>query len=270
MEKELSVIIVNYNGARYFEKCLESLYQNLAGISFEIIVLDNNSGDNSCEYIKQNFPDVKLIESKTNHGFGKGNNEAVKLSKGKYLLLINNDTIVLDNLLSVLDYLKSDKNIGVVGINMLNGDGNYIPAAGNFPNISNLLQMKKFLEINEEFKVGKFSQKDYEVDWLGGSFLMMSKDLYNQIEGFDEDYFMYVEDVDFCKKIADFGYKRIFLSNYSYIHFVGFKKSKNPMLIKGIEIYISKHHHGFKKLLFLLALNINKFVKKLKSTIEKE
>ncbi|MFZ4678620.1 MAG: glycosyltransferase family 2 protein [Flavobacterium sp.] len=267
MEIELSVIIVNYNGVKYFKKCLDSLYQNLAGIPFEIIILDNNSNDNSLDYIKTNFPLVKLIESKTNDGFGKGNNKAVKQAKGKYLLLINNDTIVLDPLLPVLDYLKSDEKIGVVGINMVNGDRNYIPAAGNFPSVSNLFQMKKLLEISDEFKKGSFSKSYYEVDWLGGSFLMLSNSVYHRIGGFDEDYFMYVEDVDFCKKISDIRYKRVFLPNYSYIHFVGFTKTKNPMLIKGYEIYISKHYSGINKLVITLALKINKFVKKLKSSL---
>ena len=270
MEIELSVVIVNYNGAKYFKKCLDSLYQNLAGINFEIIILDNNSSDHSRDYIKENFPEVKLIESKTNHGFGKGNNEAVKHSKAKHLLLINNDTIVLDNLKPVLNYLKSDESIGVVGINMLNGEGNYIPAVGNFPTVANLFLMKKLLQISKEFINGKFSKSAYEVDWLGGSFLMLPKSIYDKIGGFDEEYFMYVEDVDFCKKIADIGYKRVFLPNYSYVHFVGFTKSKNPMLIKGYEIYISKHYGGMKKLLVLSALKINKFVKKLKSAIGKE
>lgn len=267
MEKELSVIIVNYNGAKFFKDCLDSLYRNLAGINFEIIVLDNNSKDNSCDYLKSNFPEVKLIASTLNHGFGKGNNEAVKQAKGEYLLLINNDTIVLDQLLPVLEYLKSDESVGVVGINMLNGDKKYIPAAGNFPSVSNMFLMKKLLQINEEFVKGTFSKNEYEVDWLGGSFLMLPQKIYHQIGGFDEDYFLYVEDVDFCKKIADIGYKRVFLPRYSYIHYVGFTKAKNPMLIKGYEIYLSKHYSGIEKRLILSALKINKLVKKLKSAI---
>ena len=270
MEIELSVIIVNYNGAKYLKQCLDSLYEKLKGIVFEIIIIDNNSADSSCEYILKNYPQVVLILSKENLGFGKGNNKAVQQANGNYLLLINNDTIVLDALLPVLNYLKSNKKIGLVGINMLNADRNYIPAAGNFPNFSNLFLMKKLLEISKEFKKGEFSKSSYEVDWLGGSFLLLSKSIYQQIEGFDEDYFMYVEDVDFCKKIANIGYKRVFLPNYSYIHFVGFTKAKNPKLIKGYEIYISKHYSGIKKLVVASALKINKFVKKLKSTLEKE
>ena len=94
MNIELSVIIVNYNGLKFLTDCLNSLKINLIGISHEIIIIDNDSKDESCDFIKQNFPEVILIESKINHGFGKGNNEAVKQSRGENLLLINNDTIV--------------------------------------------------------------------------------------------------------------------------------------------------------------------------------
>lgn len=268
MNIELSVIIVNYNGLKFLTDCLNSLKINLIGISHEIIIIDNDSKDESCDFIKQNFPEVILIESKINHGFGKGNNEAVKQSRGENLLLINNDTIVLDNLKPVLEVLKSDKNIGVIGINMLNAKKEYLPVAGNFPNARNMFQLIKLLDISPEFKTGKFTKNQYEVGWLGGSFLMLSKEIYTAIKGFDEDYFMYVEDVDFCKKIADIGKKRLFLPNYSYIHFIGFNNSKKPLLIKGYQIYISKHMKGFQKTICLLSLKINKTVKNIKTNLK--
>ncbi|MCW1146900.1 glycosyltransferase family 2 protein [Flavobacterium lacisediminis] len=265
MNIELSVIIVNYNGVKYLKDCLDSLYLKLTNISFEIIILDNNSTDNSCVYIKENFPTVKLVESKINHGFGKGNNEAVKHAKGKYLLLFNNDTILLDNLLPALEFLENDSKIGVIGINMLNGKKEYLQAAGNFPNFKNMFQFQKLLDLGIEFKKGKFTKKYYEVDWLVGSFLMLTKETYLLIKGFDEDYFMYVEDVDLCKKIADVGLKRIFLPNLSYIHYVGFNKKKNPLLVKGYKIYLKKHFKGISVFFISLALTINSFVKFLKS-----
>lgn len=264
----LSVIIVNYNGYKYLKECLESLNQKLAQLSFEIIIIDNNSTDDSCNFIKQNFPNIKLIESKINYGFGKGNNEAVKHAQGDYLLLINNDTIVLDNIEPVLDYIKTDNTIGVVGINMLNAKKEYIPAAGNLPNYRNMFQFKKLLDLGTEFKTGIFSKNAYEVGWLCGSFLLIPKKIYKEINGFDEDYFMYVEDVDFCKKIADNGYKRIFMPNYNYIHFVGFNSSKNAMLVKGYEIYIKKHFSGVKKHLISTILMINSVVKNLKLAVK--
>lgn len=267
---ELSIIIVNYNGLKYLDECLKSLLQNLEGIIFEVIIIDNNSEDESCEYIKNSFPFVKLIASKINYGFGKGNNEAVKTAKGDYLLLINNDTIVLDQLKPVLNFIKLDKKIGVVGINMRNANNDYIPAAGNFPTYRSMFQFQKLLDLGEEFKTGLFTKDYYEVDWLSGSFLLLSKDTFSRIEGFDQDYFMYVEDVDFCKKIANLGLKRVYMSKPRYIHFVGFNPKKNPMLVNGYKIYIKKHFSGHKQLIISFVLMINSFVKHMKLAFRSE
>jgi GT2 family glycosyltransferase len=268
MNIELSVIIVNYNGLKYLKECFDSLSDKLKNTSFEIIVIDNNSSDGSCVYIKKYYPNIVLIESEDNLGFGKGNNEAVKKARGNYLLLINNDTIVIDELEPVLDFFKSNYKIGVIGINMRDSARNYIPAAGNFPNPVNMFQLKRLLDKGKEFRIGHFSEQSYEVDWLVGSFLLLPKKVYLEINGFDEDYFMYVEDVDFCKKIADKGYKRLFLPNYNYIHFVGFNNTRKPLLIRGYEIYISKHLRGMNFLLSFTALKLNKQVKRIKKALK--
>lgn len=268
MQLELSVIIVNYNGIKYLKECLDSLDIKLQGISSEIIIIDNNSKDESCDYIKKNYPNVVLIESKINFGFGKGNNEAVKIAKGQNLLLLNNDTILKDNLNPILSYLTKDQTIGVLGINMLDAEGNYLPVVGAFPNRRNMFQLKKLLDVDQDLVNKKYSKESYNVDWLSGSFLMLSKKTFDKINGFDEDYFLYVEDVDFCKKIQKLGLKRVFLPNYSYTHFVGFNKTKNEMLIKGYQIYISKHFKGFGKWILLFILQTNKFVKIFKKTLK--
>ncbi|MCL9769477.1 glycosyltransferase family 2 protein [Flavobacterium sp. HXWNR69] len=264
MELELSIILVNYNGKHYLDSCLKSIEKNVDGIDCEVILIDNNSSDDSCTFLKNNYPNVNLIESKLNNGFGKGNNLAVAQAKGKYLLLLNLDTVLLDNIKEALDCLKNDLNIGALGINMLNQEKQYLHAAGSFPKISNLFWMKKSFEFNKDFVLGTFSKKLYEVDWITGSFILMPKSVFNQIRGFDEDYFLYVEDVDFCKRIVNLGYKIVFFPGLQYIHYVGFNKKKNPMLIKGYRLYINKHFKGFYKYLCLIALKVNESVKKIK------
>ncbi len=261
---KLSVIIVNYNGLAFLKNCIESINQCLEGISFEIIFIDNNSTDESCNFICKNYPNINLIRSTENLGFGKGNNEAIKKAKGEFLLLLNNDTVLIDNFLPVLNTLQQDKSIGVIAINMLDGNKKYIQAAGNFPNPKNMFRLKNLLDKGIEFKTGNFSHNIYDVDWLAGSFMMIPRKLYIKIGGFDEDYFMYVEDVDFCKKIANHGYRRVFMPKFSYIHYVGFNNSKKMLLIKGYETYLIKHTDGLFKISCLLALKINKYVKKLK------
>lgn len=267
MKIELSVIIVNYNGLRFLKDCFDSLEAKLRSISFEIIVVDNDSKDESCSFIKENYPTVVLVESKENLGFGKGNNVGASIARGNYLLLFNNDTILLDDLQTALNYMKSDSKIGVVGINMLNAKKEYLQAVGVFPNPTNLFKLKNLLQQEKEFQTGIFSKDNYEVDWLIGSFLMLPKAVYNEVGGFDEDYFMYVEDIDLCKKIEEAGYKRVFLPKFSYIHYVGYNKRKNPLLIQGFELYISKHLRGINKAAAGAALNINKVVKSTKAKL---
>lgn len=261
---ELSIIIVNYNGKAFLKDCFDSIENVVKNITHEIIVIDNNSSDDSCNYIKKYYSNVILIESKINHGFGKGNNEAVKRASGKHLLLLNNDTILLNSISSLITFLDKNINIGAIGINMLNPEKKYLNAAGNFPNFFNLLWMKLTFQINSDFISGKFNQDFYDVDWLTGSFLLIPKRIYDEINGFDEDYFLYVEDVDLCKKIANKRYRRVFCSRINYIHFVGFNKSKNHLLVKGYKIFISKHTKGVCKIFYNTALLINSSIKKIK------
>ena len=265
MDKQLSVIIVNYNGQKYLKDCLDSLYRHLEGINSEIVLLDNNSADNSCAYIKEHYPEVTLIESSRNLGFGKGNNEAVRHASGRYLLLLNNDTIIQQNLKPVFQVVKNDSTIGAAGIKMLNGKGQYLVATGKFLSPGNIFRMKNMFRMGKEFATGNFSKGLYDVDWITGSFMLMPADVYRKVGGFDEDYFLYVEDVDLCKKIADAGYRRVFLTQYSYIHFVGHNKSKNHLLINGNRLYIEKHMKGITKLAALAALFVNASVKKIKA-----
>jgi len=264
MDITLSVIIVNYNGLPFLKNCFESILKQLKGIPHEIIVTDNNSADGSCAYIAEHFPDVVLIPSGENLGFGKGNNVAVKHAKGRYILLLNNDTILQGHLAPALDVLEADPKIGVLGINMLNANKEYLKACGKFPTPANLLRFKNLVSLGAEFDKGKFSGKLYDIDWLTGSFLLMPKRVYEQVGGFDEDYFMYVEDVDLCKKIALAGYRRVFMPGLSYIHFVGHNAAKDPLIIKGLETYINKHAKGIYHFFMHCALSINKIVKKIK------
>ncbi|QYJ69064.1 glycosyltransferase family 2 protein [Flavobacterium litorale] len=265
MKPELSVIIVNYNGLQYLKGCFDSLHDKLQGINHEIVVIDNNSKDNSCAYIKQHYPEVVLIESKENHGFGKGNNEAVKHAKGEYILLLNNDTILQDNLLPVLKHIKADATIGAVGIKMVSGTKEYLLSVGKFPDFLGVLKIKNMSKVGTDLVAANFTKNSYDVDWISGSFLLMPKKVYDEVGGFDEKYFMYVEDVDLCREICNKGYRRVFLPNYSYVHFVGFNKSKNPLLLQGLKTYINKHYSGLAAIKLKLALTINATVKRFKN-----
>ncbi len=264
----ISVVIVNYNGQKYLQECLDSIRYNLENIQHEIIIVDNNSMDASCAFIKDKFPDVKLIESKENLGFGKANNLGVKKANYNTILLLNNDTILQNHLLPAIETLYENAKNGILAINMLDSQKKYIPSVGSFPSPFKLLKISLLSDQRQVFKTGKFKSKLYTVDWVSGSFMLIRKSDYELIGGFDTDYFMYVEDVDLCKRMTELGKKCIFQSNLSYIHFVGFNKSREHLLLKGFEIYAHKHFSLFGRLLAKAMISINRNVKTLKRIFE--
>lgn len=254
----VSVIIVNYNGEKFLKNCFDSLNKHLSNLIFEIIVVDNLSTDNSINFIKENYPDIKLIQSNTNLGFGLGNNLGVKHAEGEYIFLFNNDTILLNPIDECINLLATDKAVGLVGINMLNSEKKYLPSVGKFPNLKNMIFFNKLYYKSRSFITGNFNKKIYEVDWIAGSFLILSKTNYIKIGGFDKNYFMYVEDVDFSKKISQLKLKRCFIPHLKYIHYVGFSTSKNHLLIDGYLTYSKKYQKGITQFMISRILKLKK------------
>lgn len=266
MNMQLSIIIVNYNGLKYLKNCFDAIYDKLESISFEIIVVDNNSSDESCSFIKENYPKINLIESDKNLGFGKANNLGVQHAKGDIILLLNNDTILLDEINDAIKALISDESIGAVTINMLNAEKKYLHATGQFPTPLKLIKISLLSDKRKEFKTGIFDEsKIYNADWITGAFMLIRKCDYLSIGGFDDDYFMYVEDVDICKKLDNINKRCIFIPRMKYIHFVGFNKTREKFLIEGYRIYVEKHFSGFSKFVANTMLTINTLVKRLKN-----
>ena len=255
-EKELSIIIVNYNGESYLEDCINSIYKYCNSIDFEIVIIDNNSADSSVALLKKQYPEINLIESKDNLGFARGNNLAAKQTCGKNILLLNNDTILVQDISIALEELKKEK-VGVVSIKMLDKDRQYRKSVGKFPTIYSLILFSKLHLKNNGFDSGNFNKKIVEVDWVEGSFLLTKKEDFIKVGGLSEDYFMYVEDVDYCKKIALLEKKRIYLSSISYVHYSGFNSTRNYRLVDGYKIYVNKYFTTL-KLVAILILNVKK------------
>lgn len=264
MKVELSVIIVNYNGLKHLKGCLDSVYAQLKSISFEIILFDNHSSDGSCDFIKTNYPEVQLIESTENLGFSKGNNKAVQFSKGKNIVLINADTVLLSSLSEAIQILEQDSSVGIIGFKMLDAHKNYRKSAGHFPSPIRLLRLKSLYFSNHNFENGNFDKEktQLEVDWVEGSLLVTTRAIWDQVGGLDENYFMYVEDIDFCKKVSLLNKKRIYLPHSSYIHFGGFTSSKEYLLKKGLVLYSNKFFNGIQKKMAIIAIEINQAIKK--------
>jgi len=154
---DLSIIIVNYNGKHYLKDCLDSIANYCSSTSNEIIIVDNNSSDGSQEYLKENYPEIRLFEEKENLGFGKANNFGVKKSIGEYILLLNNDTILIQDIMPVVEIAKRSE-VGAVGVRMLNEEKQYTTSVGKFPKSYNLLKLGNLNENRPDFLSGDFKK----------------------------------------------------------------------------------------------------------------
>ena len=243
---KISVVILNYNVRYFLEQCILSVQNAVKSLDAEIIVIDNDSKDGSCEMVKERFPQITLIENKENVGFSKANNQAVKVAKGEYVCILNPDTAVSENaFIKCLDYSETLKNMGALGVNLMDGTGNFLPESKrNVPTpIVSLLKLMGFVKkyysshISEEEK-GK-------VDVLVGAFMFMKRSVYNEVGGFDEDYFMYGEDIDLSYKIAKAGYENQYHGEINVLHYKGESTQKDALYFErfygAMRIFYKKH-----------------------------
>lgn len=227
---KLSITIVNYN-QKYFPKlCIEALKKSKTDFDFEIIVCDNNSEDESLAYLKKaaDDGDIKLVEPGKNLGYGAGHNFAAKEAKGKYILILNADiTVEPDTLQKLIDYIEKNKEVGMVGPKLVYHNGEVQKSCRRHFNFLDLFIKRTFLKRIWPFKkryenyiMGDFNhQSIQEVDLITGAFMMMHKELFDQIRGFDERYFLFMEDFDLCKKVQLAGYKVVYYPLAIAIHY---------------------------------------------------
>ncbi len=247
---QLSVIIVNYNVRYFLEQCLLSVQAALRGIEGEIIVVDNVSQDGSSKMIKESFPEVILIENKENVGFSKANNQGVAVAKGKYVLILNPDTIVGEDTFSkILNFAEQKQNLGIVGVKLVDGTGNFLPeskrglptpkvAFNKMFGITNPTKGKYYATHLKEEETGK-------VDIFVGAFMLIKKAIYNEVGGFDEDYFMFGEDIDLSYKILKKGYQNYYYPKTQIIHYKGESTAKDIKYLNNfygaMRIFYKKH-----------------------------
>lgn len=204
---DLSVVILSWNTRALLRECLRSLARPQPGIEFEVLVVDNASEDDSREMVQREFPAVRLVVNEKNIGFGAGNNSALPHAKGRYILFLNSDTVIVEDALrNLVCYADQNPDIGIIGPKLLNGDGSLQYSCRRYPNLAT--GFFRNTPLGRLFPQNKFAT-DYllqdwdhaeprDVDWLSGAALMIRRDLVDQIGCFDDDYFMYCEDVDLC------------------------------------------------------------------------
>ena len=256
---QLSVIILNYNVRYFLEQCVLSVQNALEGIDGEIIVIDNNSSDDSCEMMKQLFPNVKLIENKENLGFPKGNNIGVAQAKGDYICILNPDTVVAEDTFSkILNFVTSSAvempNTGVIGCKLIDGTGNFLPESKRGVPTT----WVAFTKIFGLYKVSNVFGKYYaqhltenqsgKVDILVGAFMVMQRDLYNEVGGFDEKCFMYSDDIDLSYMVLQKGKYNYYFHETAVIHYKGESTVRDEKYMKrfqeAMQFFYKKH---FKK-----------------------
>jgi len=243
---KLSVIILNYNVRYFLEQCILSVQRSVKGIDAEIIVVDNNSPDDSCEMMRKNFPEITLIENKENVGFSKANNQAVKVAKGEYVCILNPDTAVAeDTFIKALSYAESIENLGALGVYLMDGTGSFLPESKrNLPTPKASL-LKLFGSGNSYYANHVSKDENGRVAILVGAFMLLKRKVYLEVNGFDEDYFMYGEDIDFSYKITKAGYINHYLGSVSVLHYKGESTSKDAEYLNrfygAMQIFYKKH-----------------------------
>ena len=252
---QLSVIILNYNVRYFLEQCVGSVQEALSNIDGEIIVVDNNSSDDSCEMIKIRFPNVKLIENTANSGFPKGNNIGVEQAKGDYICILNPDTVVAeDTFTKILAFAEKQKNIGIVGCKLIDGTGNFLPECKRgvptpfvaFTKIFGLYKLFPKTTLFNRYYAQHLSENETgKVDILVGAFMIMKLDLYLEIGGFDENCFMYSDDIDLSYMVLKKGKTNYYFHETTVIHYKGESTIKDGLYMKrfreAMQFFYKKH-----------------------------
>ena len=275
---KLSIIIVNYNVTRLLRNCLNSIQQYISNVDYEVIVMDNLSPDSSWKVLIDEFPTVKFIENTANEGFAKANNKAAKLATGEYILLLNPDTAFEGNMMKeILDFVDAQSNFGCLGVRLHDLEGKFLPESKrSVPSVYN-----SFEKLFTHFSSKKKSKKGYyrndiaetdiaEVDVITGAFLLMKRNLYLEINGLDETYFMYGEDIDLCYTLIRKGYKNWYFGKSSVLHIKGESTVKDKKYLENfygaMQIFIRKYYKKQNPVQYLflkLGLKVRHFIAKL-------
>lgn len=246
---DISILIVNYNTKDFLFQCLDSIYQNLTHYSFEIIVIDNNSSDGSPDPIRKEFPQVILIENKANVGFAKANNQGIAISKGRYFLLLNPDTeVLLHSIDLIVEFMDKDSRAGVVGPKLLNTNRTIQESHHRFPSPNQEFMENTFLD-NLLYPFIKWRRSKsslvyngaFEVDWVTGACLAIRREVVDDVGMFDDNFFLYYEEVDFCYRVKQMGWKVFFLLSAKIIHYGG-QSTKRDLSLSLWEAYKSKYY----------------------------
>jgi hypothetical protein len=251
---KLSIVIVCWNDLKVIRDCLRSIYAGTHSIEFEVIVSDNGSTDGSVEFIRQNYPQVVIIENGANLGFSKGNNVGIRASRGEYVLILNPDTIIHDGALDKwIQFADRHPEPGGFGCRVLNPDGSYQGSPRPFPTIWRdllaALYLRPLAYVSDRFISDTYTgwQGDTErlIDWQSGCCVMFRGDLIRRLGGFDEQFFYHYEEVDLCRRVWQAGYPIIYTPEASITHLGGQSVNRFPIKFE-LEKYRNRYRYFYK------------------------
>lgn len=267
----LSVIIVNYNVREFLHHALTSVRKAMKGIRGEIIVVDNASDDGSVEMVRSTFPGVQLIVNKSNVGFAAANNVALRRARGEALLLLNPDTVVQEDSMKVmLKFFEENPDAGIAGCRILNPDGSLqLPCRRSFPTawvaftkITGLSSLFPNSRVFGRYNLTYLSPEEtYEVDAVSGSFMMIRRDAYKDVGGLDEAFFMYGEDLDWCYRVQQAGWKNYYVHGTQIIHYKGESTRRSSIdeiktFYDAMRLFVQKHFGGSRPMTLVLRCGI--------------
>jgi hypothetical protein len=252
----LSVIIVNYNVREFLHHSIVSLQKAMRGIRGEVLVVDNASDDGSVQMLQKNFPWVRVIINRNNEGFARANNQALRAARGEFLLLINPDTVVQEDTLRVmLRFFQENPGVGMAGCKILNPDGTFqLACRRSFPTpwvaFTRLAGLSGLFPRSRLF--GRYNltylspDETYEIDAVSGSFMMLRRQVYQEVGGLDEAFFMYGEDLDWCYRIQREGWRIYYVHSTQIIHYKGESTRRSSvdeirMFYEAMHLFVRKH-----------------------------
>jgi GT2 family glycosyltransferase len=224
---DLSIIILNYKTKGLVKQCIRNVMVSTGDLNYEIIVVDNNSNDGIAEMMKENFPQIKFIQTGKNLGFAAGNNAGIKQARGKYVMVLNPDVTVLNHSIEkMVKFMDSEPQVGVVGPKLINPDGTFQISCRTFQRPLLIIYRRTplgrlpfaKLQLNKHLMLDFDHQTNIEVDWFIGACMLLRKELLDKIGLFDERFFMYLEDMDLCRRAWMNDWKVFYFADAEMVH----------------------------------------------------